>query len=303
MRSIPLRIHSVLGLSLLAGAWGCADPGAPASVMVAITSEAPIPEGIDSVEVSVERAGIERFYNVYSRDNSSERLLPGTLAIDRPVDDANDSPVTIVVRARLGSEERALRRATFSFVDGEQRLLRMPIRIACMTDDLLACGSGQTCRSGICEADSVDLSEQPNYERGLVFPEDAAECYNPASCNEATRVWLPAEALLRVLGSDCTLPGAVIDGVARSDVNMEFVWRDDPRNARDSLQNTAVTLDYDAAEGWEFAAEGPSRVRLVPGVCEAVRDGRVLGTYEVFGCKPKDPFVPTCSGASLVLDR
>ncbi len=303
MRPILLRACSTLGPLLLAGSWGCADASAPASVMVAITSEVPIPEGIDSVEVSVERAGVERFYNVYSRDNAGERLLPGTLAIDRPLDDSGDSPITIVVRARLGAEERALRRATFSFVGSEQRLLRMPIRIACMTDDLLSCGAGQTCRSGICEAESVDLAEQPAYAPGLVFPEDATACYDASSCNQATRVWLSGETLRSVLADDCTLPGPVVDGVERADVNMEFVWRDDARNAAGGQRNAAVTVDYDAAEGWEFGAEGPSRVRLAPGVCQAVRDGRVLGTYEVFGCAPKDPFVPTCLGAGLVVDR
>jgi hypothetical protein len=274
------------------------EPEQPASVMIAITSEAPVPESIDTIEVSVERNGVERFYNIYTRDNSSAGFLPGTLAIDRPSSDDSDAPINVVVRARRGAEERAVRRATFSFVDQEQRLLRMPLRLSCMTDEMLSCPSGETCRSGVCEPDDVDLALAPAYSPGFVFPEQALSCYDPRACG-GERVFIPGDVLRSALAEDCTLAAVFPNDQPRTDVNMEFVWRDDPRNTAGRELLTGMTVDYDPAEGWEFAEQGAGRVQLVPGVCAAIRDGRVLGTFEVFGCEPKDPLLPRCTDAVL----
>jgi hypothetical protein len=294
-RRIEFGVVGVFGLVLA----GCSSQQ-PASVMVAVTSEAAIPEGIDSVEVSVKRGGIERFFNAYSRENSDGRLLPGTLAVDRPGDDVGDSPVTVSVIAKKGAEERVVRTATFSFVDGEQRLLRMPLRLACYGTSTSECATGETCRAGICEPDAVDLNQAPAYTPALVFPTDAPTCHDASRCDGAERVWLDGTKLREALDADCTLPAVFPDGTPRSDLNMEFVWRDDPRNLGTPAALTAVTLDYDAAEGWNFTDESSARVKLVPGVCAAVRDGRVLGTFETFGCAPKQPLVPACEGKNLV---
>ena len=280
MERIMSAVVCVVGLGLAAASCRHDEP---ASVMVAITSEAPVPEGIDLVEVSVERGGVETFVNFYGA--GSTLRLPGTLAIDKAPGEDVDEPISIRVVASLRGEVRVERRATVLFVAGEQRVLRMPLRFACLG---VSCDAGSTCRAGTCLPERVDLAQELAYDEGRVFGDkNPVGCFRRDACGE--RVTLSAAELGALFDPGaCTLQ-ATTPGEAREDLNVGLAWRDDPRKA-------STVVDLDAVEGWYFdeAYASTGKVHLVRGLCEAVKAGKIGGGERVLGCAPKLPTQPLC---------
>ncbi len=277
------RISALACFTAVGAAAASCTEEKPASVMVAITSEAPVPESIDLVEVSVRRGGVEKFLNFYQA--GSNLSLPGTLAIDKAEGQSAGDPITITVVASSQGVPRVERRATLTFVENEQRVLRMPLRFACVD---VTCAEGATCKAGACLPDATDLTQELAYDEAQVFGErNPAGCFSRANCGE--RATLTAEDLGALFDpAACTLQ-ASSPGGARDDLNMGLVWKGDPRQAW-------TVVDLDAVEGWYFdeAYAQTGKVHLVPGLCEAVKAGKIEGGQRVLGCAPKVPTQPLC---------
>lgn len=256
----------------------------PASVMVAITSEAPVPESVDMIEVSIRRGGVEKFVNFYEAGSTLQ--LPGTLAVDRAPDGDEGEPISVTVVASSRGAVQVERRATVLFVENEQRILRMPLRFACLG---LSCGEGETCKAGACLPDAVDLTREPAYVEGQVFGEkNEAGCFRRSACGDERTTYSAAALGALFDPAGCTLQASP-PSEGREDLNLGLVWKGDPRKRW-------TVVDLDLVEGWYFDERyaRTGKVHLVRGLCEAFKAGKIDGGQRVLGCAPKLPTQPLC---------
>jgi hypothetical protein len=299
-------MKNLLGTALffLLGAAGCASPS-PTAITVAVSSEVAVPEEVNELDIEVSSGGERRFADVYSiGKKQGDTALPGSITIYPHEDTDPAAPITVTVRARLrGGENRLVRQATMSFVEARQKLLRMPLRFACL-DFPTTCRSGETCRAGACVPDAVDLSTLPEADAAGASPVacfDRAACVPAAETLEITEVFRASSDPARCTVSLADLAAAapspeVADEVRRGErLNLGFVWA-----ANQSGKWTAV--DHDADEGWEFTDASRRSIRLAPGLCQVARgaqtrrDGSPLIVKAIANpaCPPKPVDQPEC---------
>ncbi|MCS6900158.1 MAG: hypothetical protein RMJ98_10895 [Myxococcales bacterium] len=306
------RLHLLPWLALLLTA--CEDRP-PTTVVVALSSEAPIPQGVQSVTIQVKRGGTTYFdetYHVVDKNTANTQAktqltvddIPGTLLLQD--DGRGTGPVSVTVEATLltagGVTRKTLRSATTSFVQEKQKLLRMPIQLAC--SDVTCPNPGETCRAGRCLPDTVPESELEDFEEAKARPV-AGQCFQYTSCREqqgSSEVRIPIETVVEVLGEDCTIPylfpgliegDSELEGVTdpndprlaklRNSINMGYIWSGAYNIAnedKDEKSGSWTVVDRDPVEGWEFAnlyeatrqnPEATRRATLTPGLCAALK--------------------------------
>lgn len=314
----PLSI--LLAASVLLGA--CASKEAT-GVVVAVTSEVPVPEEVNELIIEVKSEGDQRFNETYSivpKDQISgdnrQTTLPGTITV-HPKEDALDAPVTVTVKAKLSNgENRFVRKATVRFVEEKQKLLRMPLRFACM-DFPTVCREDETCKAGACVPATVDLDQEPDFEEEQVFSRPGA-CFDRVACGEAKFTVPVAAAFAESTSEDCTLSleelaaqvpqdktleeqQAMAADIRKGKFNFGFVWA-----ANKTGKWTVV--DQHPEEGWVFADQARSQVRLSKGLCDVVKgrvtrpDQSALFSKVIINtaCEPKSILMPQCTQADLV---
>ena len=312
-----LRTMLASGALLLASS--CADRDAT-SVVVAVSSEVAVPEEVNELIIEVKSVKSERFNETYRIVTSGEldgdprkTSLPGTITI-KPIEEI-DGPVTVTVKARLSNgENRFVRKAAVSFIEQKQKLLRMPLRFACM-DFPTVCREDETCKAGACVPATVDLEKEPEFEESQVFSRPEA-CFDRVACGDAAHT-IPVAAAFAQSGEDCSLSledlaaqvpadktpeerSAMASDIRKGKFNFGFVWA-----ANKTGKWTVV--DQDAEEGWVFTDESRSRVRLSRGLCDVVKgkvkraDQSALFTKVILNtaCEPKPALVPQCSPVEL----
>ena len=280
---------ALVSLPVLAGA--CADK-APSTITVALSSEAPLPDGVSSVSILVKRGGVTHLDQRYfaseaeaKKDPSVDATkalylkdIPGTLAL---VDDEKSSgPVTVRVEADVltggGVVRRTIRSANASFVAEKQKLLRMPIQLSCSD---VKCADGQSCRAGRCLSEVVPEADLEDFAEEKALPVDG-KCFQRDEC-QAERIGI--ETVVDVFDEKtCTVPyilPGIFDGdetrasktdaeltAERASINMGYIWGGayNPRNSGVPLVKAQWTVvDQDSIEGWQFANvfyADPSRV-------------------------------------------
>lgn len=282
-------------LSIVGGA--CADKPA-STVVVALSSEAAIPDGVRSINIKVTRGGNvyhDATYHVLGTKATDPSVdptkvlsiedIPGTLTLND--DEQASGPVSVRVSADVVTEggvtRTAVRSATMPFVAEKQKLLRMPIQLSCAN---AGCKEGESCRAGQCITDdTVSESELEDFEESKARPA-AGACFQRTECGLKNEIRLSVDTVLSVLDdSTCTvpyvLPGvpaddelAKLDATARKErvealrkqINMGYIWsgRYNVRNAGSSTKAIDHTngewtvVDHDPREGWEFADQHPS---------------------------------------------
>lgn len=253
-------------------------------MVVAISSEAPVPKGIDGFTVTVTRGGATVFEQDYVVGADGSSFLPGTLTL-HPEDDNTDEVIHVKVLAKVKKDPfpMVLREATLGFSKGQQKLLRMPLRYACIG---VTCDPGMTCHAGMCEKDSVDPETLPVFANEQVFPV-TGKCFARPSCIEGQRAVLTIDELRAEMDPvTCTIPH---DPTAQ-DVNMGFVWSY-------GFSTECTLVDFDGSEGWSFVGDDKSKIVFAPGLCKEVMrpDSHIVSTYIKTGCPPKPPLQPECS--------
>jgi uncharacterized membrane protein YgcG len=344
MRLLPaLSLLAVLSSSLVS----CkADD--PSAIVVGVSNELPTPGTLSSstdsstilraVRIIVRAGGEERLNQVYELDpGKSEIKLPGTLTVSKNKDSSSDV-VTVEVRGLRGSpndanqasEDVIVRRtATLSFVDGKQKLLRMPLQMACIGS--LSCADGQTCKSGACASDAVgDTDTLPDFSEEKIIPQGGS-CFDREACVDDDRGSFTRAELLTTLqkqrpdlvgqfsgpatdssrlfnfkrldGNKCKLPNIGLLRDAKGElslqehkstsVNMGFFWKEDPKRW--------VVVDRDAQEGWDFLDEEKLWLTIDAGACDELekKDSRIVSIINYESDKPqqcqaKPPTQPEC---------
>ncbi len=218
-----MRALSVLALSAAATMLSCADKPA-SSVVIALSSEAPLPAGVTSIRIQVERGG-KSFYNQdfavrpagsevdVTRELPSDKV-PGTLTLS---DDGKASgPVTVTIEATMsalasdGTPRIARRVGRAFFVDEKQRLLRMPIQFACAALGDTCSKAGQSCRAGQCvddaQIDALDRDLEDADEAAVVPDGDRCFQKDAISRSETVAVISTAQLVKVVDQVACTVP-------------------------------------------------------------------------------------------------
>lgn len=305
----------------------CADRP-PSTVILALSSEAPLPQGVQSMTIKVRRGGVvyhDETYHVADKADASKKTLltvddiPGTLTIQD--DGRATGPVSVSVEATLatagGVSRKTIRAATVSFVDEKQKLLRMPIQLACSD---ITCETGKACRAGRCMDEVLPESELEDFEEDRARPV-AGKCFQRLGCSgqqDGEELRLDIETVVDVLQDDCTVPyifpnsgfapkddelAGITDPAdpklarLRDSINMGYIWSGDYNIANEGKNvKTAswTVVDKDAVEGWNFAdvtestrtnPDATRRVILSEGLCtalkldrEAIRAARQIAT-------------------------
>lgn len=299
--------------SLLVGALaaGCSER-APTALTVAVSSEVPVPETVDRVQIRVEYEGRGKFDQTYDLDASGgDARIPGTLTLVREDDDTT-GPVRVTVTAvnRATGGATVVRQAIVGFSEERTKLLRMPLRFSCL-DFPGTCAEGETCKAGACAPASADPDALPDYDEAQVFGRVGdGRCFDRAACVPKDQT-IDLTALVRATKDDrCEVALADVASPAATEpapkpagagprplaatserLNFGVVWSRNP-----SGKWTAV--DHDPEEGWSFTDETRARVRFAPGLCRAIR-GELPGVSVVKviangACAPKPPTQPEC---------
>lgn len=314
MRRLTFSALCALAINVI----GCENTQ-PSTLTVALSSEAPIPTGVQSISIKVSRGGTTFLDSTYlTRDSqeqgdaakSTEALtvedIPGTLTVYD--DEKETGPVTIQIEADVltgsGTIKKAVRAATLSFVPEKQKLIRMPIQIACAQD--ITCSEGESCRAGRCLPNTTAESELEDYLEEKVIPVEG-QCFQREDCaDEENEIRIPIEAVVDVFEDDCTVPyvfpstivpsDAQFEGVTsaqderlvslRSQVNMGYIWSGDYNVAnvgKDETNGEWTIVDKDDVEGWGYANEieaskgNPNsdlRATLSEGLCTALKEDK-----------------------------
>ncbi|MFO0658470.1 MAG: hypothetical protein U0165_01355 [Polyangiaceae bacterium] len=125
--------HNGPWLGLLIALAACRDTHATALV-VAISSDSAVTQAIDTLEISVTRAGQTKLEQSYSLPRDGR--LPGTLTLQKNEDASSSDPIEITVTGRSSTSNASApiisRSARLGFVDEHTKLLRMPLRGDCL---------------------------------------------------------------------------------------------------------------------------------------------------------------------------
>jgi hypothetical protein len=283
--------------------------GDDSSIMVAITSEAPVPESVKTIQILVESKGEVRYQQTYDTLATDVVRLPGTIAFTRKLDSESNEPISVTITATVFSkneqgtgitQKHIVRRSTLRFSEGKQKLLRMPIRFACLD---FGCPTGQTCAAGACVDSSVEVDDLPDLENEKVSG-DNKECFDNTKCvqkNEPASFTFEEFAAANAFNpADCTVTNLTPN---TRNVNVGMVWADNP------LKKWTV-VEYDPIEGWAYKNDDFSKMHLAKGLCDivkaqatelakpaAMRDPakiRINRLVETSGCEPKPPSLPNC---------
>lgn len=129
----------MLGLLAL----GC---GEGPTIVVAVSAP---DTNVGSYRITVERNEKEKYAETHSL------TLPSTLTLENGEPDDLDDDIRVAVRDDVGVITRS---ATLRFDADRSVLLRLPLCSAC---EGVACPDGETCVSGICSSDTVDVDDLP----------------------------------------------------------------------------------------------------------------------------------------------
>lgn len=299
---------------------GCEDHK-PTSVVVAVSSEVPVPEEVNELNIEVQSEGTQKFNKVYTIVTQGEATdptrtrLPGTITLFPEDYDDMGGRLTVTVKAKLSNgENRFVRKSTMSFVEAKQKLLRMPLRFACM-DFPTVCRDDETCKAGACVPASVDLDQAPDYEETHVFSQPGA-CFDRDSCGDAKLTVPISDVFAGAAEGDCTVSmedlakkvpqdktpeeqQQLAADIRQGKINFGFVWA-----ANKTGKWTVV--DQDPEEGWTFTDGSRSKARLSKGLCDVVQgrvkrpDGSPLFTKAIINtaCAPKPATTPQCAPAA-----
>ena len=252
-------------------------------ITVALSSETEIPKELDSFSVHVisTRTGELRFSQDYFP--TSGREFPTTLAVIPLDKDSIGSPLRIELEGRKQGATFLRRVSVISYFEGRNILLTMPLRMACF--QFRDCGPNATCAGGQCVPAEVATDAVVDFDSKLVFPSDAASCFDEEKCLDAP---VPVQ-----VAPDCTFP---LPAAGAGEGNVSIRWA--------AAAERILALDEgNAQEGWvRLSAE---RGRLSQGACDSHfgrlgNDGKPLvadsarTVYFSAGCPSKTSRVPYC---------
>jgi len=262
--------------------------------VVALSSEVPVPDEVEVVDIEVKRGAKRTFFQRY--DLEAGTRIPGTLTLKPLSSEDTSAPIVVTVRAWSEGKEILLRKASTTFVEEKQKLLRMPLRYSCYEFPEV-CGEGKTCKGGSCVDQGVpsqtlpDVVEEQGAGQATCFDDQDSGCMLGRTDVTFTAEQLKAGNCEIDLAKANPDPSKPIDP---GSLNLMALWS----QARD--QGHPTVLDLDLAEGWSFVGESKTLVRLADGLCKAVQNGKIRKVqFKAGGCPSKLPTTPLCERARV----
>jgi hypothetical protein len=267
-------------------------------LIIAIDTDMAIPAQVDALHIEVAANGELKFQQQYAV-GPKQATLPATLTLISV--HIGDDPVSVrVAGSKLGDngmEWRTFREAVSTVPRDRIATLRMPLQWLCKgevdavndgDDSPLrreraqsTCGSGDTCRAGVCEASDVDGAGLADYRPADLYgggeTPEAGSCFDTVGCMERASPATP--------DADCTIEppegdrfnvalGVVDDGICSADGSHCY-----------------VPLNADDPEGWRLEDD---RVKLPTAVCKKLSQGAVRAVLVSDTCMRKTEAVPAC---------
>lgn len=292
--------------------WGCSEDTPPrGELIVALSSDMPLPKDIGRLTIEVTVQGQRHYYNEH--DLGENKLeLPATLAIIEGTQ-AN-VPVTVTVAAWQTFSDRPpklrlVRQAVTTMPSRRSVLLTLVLEWLCdgfgevlpdpsgLTPRFsTGCAEGETCIAGACESNFVDPSSLPDYDPALVFgggngPGSSGMCFDTSACMDG--------ALEVVPRWDAAASTCRIDRPDGDRVNVALVLP----GGGDGICGTTrclIVLDGFEARGFQPVSDGNAQLELPDRACALFTDGIITGVAVSTACPTKTTSVPLCGPWSSV---
>jgi uncharacterized delta-60 repeat protein len=270
-------------------------------LIVAITSDMPLPKDINLIKIEVTVQG-QRYYYDEHRVGPDELRLPATLGIIEGT--KGNLPVTITVGAFQDRTLRLVRQAVTSVPPDRAALLVLTLEWLCdgfgeevpSSDGLSSrletgCPDGQTCIGGACESNFVDPSSLPDYDPALVFggadgPGPDGMCFDALACFETGLSVLPRW--------DANASTCRIDRPSGDRVNVALELPGGGDGICKS-ERCLIVLDGLVQHGFQPAGSGAEDQLALPArACRLIEEGIVSGVLVSTDCPTKTTSVPLC---------
>ena len=282
---------------LMLGCGASADGEERGELIVALTSDMPVPDDITDVQMEVFGSRSADFDTltwsgpVDFREEPGEIPLPATLALVSGTDPSR--PVKVMVRAYQEiAGERYLRlradRVTTAPKLGKA-VLQIPMEWLCtasaqdVSDVDTLCPDGQTCIAGVCESNVVNLADLPSYD-DWVGAQPAGSCFDAKGCFENVNLYSIVNSTSCLMDYPNTDVG----------VNFAMVLSDKSAGVCNDSGKCWVVLDYGTQTGWRESPTSGRVVQLPRRVCELHTLGKLQGVAVTTSCPTKTPSIGLC---------
>jgi hypothetical protein len=295
-RSLAVATLLTSFAGLFASTGGCSAKK-NTEIMLGVQTDVRIPKDIDEVEVRVFVDGVVVF-NPRAPVGNGQVSLPGSFGIVAGSDASKQIVVEVV--GYVSTQQKVLRRARMTFVQGRTVFLRMPLKFACYGQEDCP-DQNDTCIAGECKSALIDATKLPEYVSeeqvsGKVGGSATESCFQAESCLPSTTALMPAGA------DGCTFlaPG---DGGAMAFTPVlafqKMGGASVPGFCDASTGLCKVPVDHDAEEGWEFTDATHATVTLASGLCKKLKS--LSGHLEATAaCGDKTLDRPLCAPSSGV---
>lgn len=301
------RAHSAVIAAALLVACGRVDP--KGELMVAVTSQMPVPKDIGTVSIEIRTAHTRRAYRSFKTNTgASEGVpLPATLAVI----EGKNAAEPVVIRVGAWDRNDVLRVVrTVTTTVPTSRIALLPVELEWLCYDKVkpvregdvanndgddgdpndpyvlrsSCNAGDTCVAGRCVPDVVDSATLPDFVKDeLSKTSDGNGCLDVPGCfANASQVFFADRAACQI----DRLQGGVGINIALDlpPGNVGFC----------TAERCLIPLSGFSPSGW---TESGTRLQLAPAVCELLTGGSVRSVVVTTGCPTKTATVAACQVA------
>jgi hypothetical protein len=244
-------------------------------IMVGVQTDVRIPKDIDEVEVRVFVDGVVVF-NPRAPVGNGQVSLPGSFGIVAGSDASKQIVVEVV--GYVSTQQRVLRRARMTFVQGRTVFLRMPLKFACYGQGDCP-DQNDTCIAGECKSALIDATRLPDYVSstqalGNGPGGEADACFEAETCLSTTTQVMAAGAD----GCSFLAPGGAGAGTPFTPVLVLPASAKTPGFC--DATSCKVPVDHDVDEGWEWTDAAHSSFSIAAGLCTKLKSlgGRLEAT-------------------------
>jgi hypothetical protein len=265
--------------------------------MVEVTSDMPIPQYLDEIQIRVTSNGVPQLAGDYSLTGGASLAIPATLGVVVGAGANPSAPAKIDVVGLLAGTAKVINEAIVTIPETGIVLLRMPLEYLCLdkvastgkTDSPYApdCPPNESCQEGVCAPDTVSGSSLPTYDPGEVFGGASGpgkgDCFTVNTCFAKTKNVTPVDPS----GGGCsfTLPS----GYNAANLNVAV-----SSTVGCTAGKTCIfPLDQSPVTGWTLTG---NVVTVPAGLCMSPLPSVIVSDE----CPSKLPSVPLCGPDSSV---
>ena len=268
-------------------------------IVVAIQTDLRVPKDLNAITLRVISRGAVQYQESHVVGPTGLHL-PGTIGL--VPDNADDlQPIEVQVVGQWSEEpdprlrkERVLRKLRVTFAKGRVGLVRIPLKFACY--DVTGCKEAESCLGGVCvPTPLIEGATLPEYTPEEVFGPGGSEG-NLAVCWDGAKCLAPARPIAPTADS-CVFSLAGGGSFATFDPARPITIALTTSNGLGYCDSGTcrVALEEDELEGFTWTDGTKTQIRLAPGLCTRVRDGKgSIVVQATDACEAKTAKTPYC---------